>query len=827
VAGYSPAGWSDAAVHQLDIAREELTRVLNELSLQSEAPILYRYDISQGAEVGPLMGEYSVEGALNYLLKDTAFYFTRSRNGFFVVHAKPEEARLQDGLPDADEITDGASSGTGATIDEVVIFARKKYELLQETPLAVTSLSKEFIRHQAVYSTAEIHKYIPNTHFEIMQLAGGALTSSIRGISYDQVEKANEPPVGVSVDGIFFASNSGALIDIFDIESVEVLRGPQGTLFGRNTMGGTVNIQRTRPSQELAGKLALDVGSYGRRDAKLLVRGPLLENRLAGKLAYYNIHGDSHTRRYSTSKRDKGPDREAVAAALLWTPTDTVDIQFNADYLEDQSYYPGMLGMTRPGELLCDSYDICARDSYDIAREHGFSLSFGSQPLVNRMRGETYSVTANWSLGNLGLTSITGYNSLDEYMIVENTGAPDPQGVPVLVPERWQTQEQFSQEVRLASDYEGPFNFVAGLYYFEVDYDLVADTYILGALMGTSAQRQVMTAQAIFGEMTYNLTEKARVTLGGRYSYEEKKLAVVNTASSGFVCPDPDAPPQAQPCRDPNISFGDTTFRAGLDYRVTNDLMAYFMWSQGFKSGGWVARAQSQAAVVPYDSETLDSFELGIRSEWLERRLQLNAMAFHMRYNDKQEAIHRLSPDTLVVETITVNGSAARLNGLELEVQALITPRLSLNAAIGYLDASYNKFLDDDGVDVKDRRHYNFAPEWNVNLGGMYSHQLVSVPGEVVLAANYKWTDDYTTDPIKDPLGLRREVISSYGQFDFSLSYGHFLPGNRELRVAVFVKDAFHRDGRLSRVSNAGSFVFGDMVPGRTWGLSFTYETRS
>lgn len=826
MAGCGTQARSDATIHPLDIAREELTQALSELSVQSGSPILYRYDISPGVLVGPLVGDYSIEEALALLLEGKPFYFTRSANGFFVVHAVSENTGQESEDPQVDEDDEGLAAVPGTTIDEVVVFARKKYELLQETPLAVTSLSQDFINHHAVYSSAEIHKYIPNTHFEIMQLAGGALTSSIRGISYDQVEKANEPPVGVSVDGIFFASNSGALVDIFDIESVEVLRGPQGTLFGRNTMGGTVNIQRTRPSREFNGKLALDAGSYGRRDAKMLLRGPLIESRLAGKLGYYNIRGDSHTRRQNTGKRDKGPDREAAIASLLWTPTDTVDVQFNADYLEDHSHYPGMLGLTRPGELLCDSYGICARDSYDIARKKGFSRSFGSQPLVNRMRGQTYSVTANWSRGALGVTSITGYNRLKEYMIVENTGAPDPYGVPALVAERWQSQEQFSQELRLASDYEGPFNFVAGLYHFEVDYDLLVDTYFLGSLMGTSLQGQRMSAQAIFGEMTYNLTEKTRLTLGGRYSYEKKKLTVVNAASSSFACPDPDAPPEARFCRKPVIDFDDTTFRSGIDHSLSDDLMVYFMWSQGFKSGGWVARTQSQESVVPYDPETLDSFELGIRSEWLDRRLRLNAMAFHMRYGNKQEAIHRQSPNTLVVETITVNGSSARINGLELEIQALLTPSLSLNVGIGYLDARYKEFLDKDGIDIKDRRHYNFAPQWNVNLGGLFIHGLDAVPGEVVLAANYKWTDDYTTDPIKDPLGFGREVIGSYGQFDLSLSYGHFLPGDRALRVAVFVNDAFHRDGRLSRVSNAGSFVFGDMVPGRTWGVSLSYEIK-
>jgi len=717
-----------------------------------------------------------------------------------------------------------AQNNSGYNVEEIVVSARKREESLQEVPVAVTALTGDFLENNFTLNINDLTKYIPNVHFETMQMAGGALSTSIRGISYDQVEKANEPPVGVSVDGVFFASNSGALIDMFDIESVEVLRGPQGTLFGRNTMGGTVNITRTKPSQEFGAKVSLTAGSYDRSDVKVMLTGPLVEDKLAGKLGYYNLQSDSHTRRYETGKRDDGMDREAFVGSLLWTPFDNLEIQFNADYLEDNSTYPGMLGLTQPGEAFCDNFGVCASSSYDIARANGFKYSFGSQPLINEMESQTYSLTANWDVNDFTITSITGYNKLDEFMNVENSGSPDINGELFFNPVRTQDQRQLSQELRIASDFSGPFNFVAGLYYFEMDYTLDAITNMMGSEIARSIQKQDMNSHAVFGEMTYNLTEKARLTLGGRYSYEEKELEIDNTAGAGFFCPDPNASALAPYCRDPKIDFDDTTFRAGIDYRFTEDLMAYFMWSQGFKSGGWVARAQSPTSVLPYDPETLDSYEIGVRSEWFDRRLRVNATVFHMQYDDKQEAIHRQSPETLAVETITVNGSSATIDGVELEIQAFVTPNLVLNAAVGYLNADYDKFLNDDGVDIKDQRLYNFAPEWTINAGANYNYPLTSVNGEVMLSANYKWSDDYSTDPTRDPLGLSREIIGSYGQFDFSVGYAHFLSDKRTLKVSAFVNDALHSDGRLSRVSHAGSFVFGDMLPGRRWGVEVLYE---
>lgn len=443
-----------------------------------------------------------------------------------------------------------AQSGSGYNVEEIVVSARKREESLQEVPVAVTALTGDFLENNFALNINDLTKYIPNVHFETMQMAGGALSTSIRGISYDQVEKANEPPVGVSLDGVFFASNSGALIDMFDIESVEVLRGPQGTLFGRNTMGGTVNITRTKPSQEFGAKLSLTAGSYDRSDVKMMFTGPLVEDKLAGKLGYYNLQSDSHTRRYETGKRDDGMDREAFVGALLWTPLDNLEIQLNADYLEDNSTYPGMLGLTQPGEAFCDNYGVCASSSYDIARANGFKYSFGSQPLLNEMESQTYSMTVNWHINDYTITSITGYNKMDEFMSVENSGSPDINGELFFNPVRTQDQRQFSQELRIASDFSGPFNFVAGVYYFEMDYSLDAITNMMGVQIAKSIQKQDMNSHALFGEMTYNLTEKARLTFGARYSYEEKDLEIDNTAGAGFVCPDPNASDFAPYCRD-------------------------------------------------------------------------------------------------------------------------------------------------------------------------------------------------------------------------------------------------------------------------------------
>lgn len=721
--------------------------------------------------------------------------------------------------------TSSVLAQAGGVIEEVVVTARKKTESLQTVPVAVTALSGSFIEKNFASSVKDLDKYAPNVQLETQQFGGGALNASIRGMSYDEVEKTYEPAVGVSVDGVFFSHNSGAMVDMFDIESIEILRGPQGTLFGRNTMGGTVNIQRTKPSHEFGAKASVSYGSYDQRAIKARVTGSLVEDKLAGKLGVYQFSGDSHTENYFTGKQDDGMDRFSVVGSLLWTPTDTVSVQLSADYLDDDSEMAPVLNMTRPGELFCDLFDVCAAKSLDVAEDNDFEVSFGAKPFKSEIEARTYSLNASWDLADYTLTSITAYNELDELLDMENTGTPDIGGTSFFTVVRGQTLEQWSQEFRVTSEFSGPFNFVAGLFYFKSEYELdPQDVLLLGTSINLFKAEQQLDAYAVFGEMYYDLTDKASLTLGGRLTYEEKTLAVNSIIGGGFVCPDPNAPAGAESCRDPEVDFDDFSPRVGVDYQFTNDVMGYFTWSRGFRSGGWNGRPQTQAGIGPYEPEQLDNYELGVRSDWFDNRLRVNATVFHMKYDDKQEAIIRPSPVSLATETIVQNAASATVNGLELELQAMLGPNLQLRSAVGYLDAEFDEYLDDSGNDIKDQRHISYSPEWTISAGGDYYVQLDNLGGELVFTANYKWTDEYATDPIVDPLGLEREIIDEYGEFDFSVSYDNYTNAGNRYRVSAFVQDAFNDEGRIFRVTNAGAWVFGDQEPGRTWGIEFTYD---
>jgi iron complex outermembrane recepter protein len=216
---------------------------------------------------------------------------------------------------------DAAEAEADTGLAEITVTARKRVEDVQDVPVAVTGLSGEAIENRFVPDVRAIAKYIPNVQLGQVQFSGATLSASIRGLTFADIERSFEPAVATAIDGVFLASNTGALIDMFDVEAIEVLRGPQGTLFGRNTIGGIINVRRSRPTGELGAKLSATLGSYGRHDFKGVFNMPVIEDIMALKIGAFSINGDSFTRNFQSGKRDPGLKRFGLTATVLLTPS--------------------------------------------------------------------------------------------------------------------------------------------------------------------------------------------------------------------------------------------------------------------------------------------------------------------------------------------------------------------------------------------------------------------------------------------------------------------------------------------------------------------------
>ena len=747
-----------------------------------------------------------------------------------------------------------------ASIDEITVTARKRAESLQDVPLAVTALDAAAIESAHLSTVTDIDKLVPNVDLADNPFAGQALGAVIRGVGFSDLEKSFEPAVGFSIDGVFLASNTGGAIDAFDIEQIEVLRGPQGTLFGRNTVGGVINVKRTRPTGELGLKLGTRVANHNGLEFLAVANSPQIGGVLSAKAYAFSKKLDTYATNTVTGEKDPQTDLLSLGAAFLYEPTDQLEALISIDYFDDDSFGPPTYNLSLPGETFCDiptgllagglvlpGAGVCADGSLDVALASDFETYTRGTPFVTNVDG--WSVTSNIEYDisdNLTFTSVTGYRTTSDQLLQENVGgalftSPVGQavfGVPsleLLYQNRSQDASQFSQEFRLSGDLSDDFTFVSGVYYLDSEYSLTGGEYpngqfgntqVLGNVSAITETAQQATALAIFVDGTYDITDRLSLSGGLRYSYEEKDFQN-NYILSG-------APGVTGQTVDISESWSSPTWRAILQYDVSNDTMVYGSYSRGFRSGGYNGRAASPASVGPYDPETLDSFELGLRSELFDNRVRINPTVFMSKYDDKQEENLVQVPDAAAgtLETFVQNASKVDIKGAELEVLARLTPEFTVRGAFGYVDAEFKEFLginllDLTGplIDIKETQNLRSGPKSTVALGATYSRPIMNGKLQMILDAGYSYQDEITTSRSQDALGLGRDILDSNNSTDFSASFRTMRDGPNYI-VSAYINDAFDQAaGRLaSNILVPGTLAFSTGAPTKTYGIELTAE---
>ncbi|CAH0356957.1 TonB-dependent receptor [Sphingobium sp. CECT 9361] len=724
-----------------------------------------------------------------------------------------------------------AEAPQGVGLADIVVTARQRSESLQDVPVAVAAMNADMIERAFVPNVDAVERFMPNVELGRHPFTGGGMSASIRGVSFGDLDRAFEPAVAVSVDGIFLASNTGAMMDTFDIASLEVLRGPQGTLFGRNTIGGVISIKRTQPTMDWGLKLQGTIGSYGNRELRGIANIPIVKDVVGLKVGGYIERSDSYTRNYVTGKRDDGIDKKAIFGALRIVPNDVFEATLSVDHIKDDSQYPGLVPISADNQAFCVNFGACLSTLGQVAKDSGYKLSFSQTPFTATLDSTAVTLNMKLDTGAIALESITGYMKQKDALSIENSGALDrANGAATFVSTRNQKAMQFSHELRAISDFDGAFNFVAGAYYMRSTFELLSQQVrVAGALSQNFTAGQKLDAYAAYAEGYLEVVPDLNLTVGGRYTVEQKAFTITHFgpgASSAviFTCPDATLPGGGalESCRDSKVEFKKFTPRVLLDYRFSPDVMVYGGWSRGYRSGGWNSRATVATAVGPYRPETVDSYELGLRTSFLQNKGRFNLTLFHATYKDKQEEVITASPlNPLVTQTLVENAASAKIKGLEGELEFLPFKGLRLRGALGYIDGKYDEFLQ-GGVDVSASRNLRYAPKWSVSFGGD-----VTIPmgnGEIQMNANYKWTDRFATAVVRDTLGLNRDFISDYATVDAAIGYqGKLGSGRSTYKVAAFVNNAFHNDGRLYRKVITGPFSFASQEAGRTWGLELTF----
>jgi iron complex outermembrane receptor protein len=644
------------------------------------------------------------------------------------------------GLTPRSAIAEQAAGG----LEEIIVTAQRREQSLQEVPVSVSAFSAKQLEERSVTRLSEIAVASPNFSFVTADQQGNLLR--IRGVGQSEGSLFFDPGVAVFLDGVYLPRMRGEDLDTAGVERIEVLRGPQGTLFGKNTIGGAVNIVTARPSGAFSGTADVTTGRFSRLDGRLSLEGSLVPGILTARVVGVVRTRDGYgvRRDYTTGdKTGESGDQDSSSGRLAvnWTPRADLDVLLSVDATSMHNR-AGVHSLVAAFFATCPPNGPIAALNCFTDADYGPRfvtrdpyVSYASGPNYFRLDGWGTALNAHWRRGSWGIRSITGLRQQ------RNTYGVDFDGSPINVFEAatLERSRQFSQELQLSGlALTDKLNWVTGLYYADESARMRADTLIVQALyaaIGADSSSSLRIWQdsrsyAGYGQATYKLNDKLSATGGARYSYDwkesQRERARVNT---GVVY---------VPRASIDGSWSALTGRLGLEYRWSPDIMTYLSAARGYKSGGINGAGVKALEFSPFDPEFLWTYEVGLRSEWLEQRLRFNMSAFYSDYSGMQFRSLQFDPDGGPINLIANVGSA-KITGLEAELTALPARGWELGATLGYQHARYKNIAAGTTGVTKDME-LPYTPDWTLSLFGQYTlplHDGAELAGHV----DYSYTD--------------------------------------------------------------------------------------
>ncbi len=739
-----------------------------------------------------------------------------------------------------------AQSTGQAVVDEIVVTAERRESNLQDVPISMTSLSAADLETYQIDTLGDLQSLVPNLSLHVGD-ANNAVVY-IRGVGQIDSIAFFEPGVGIYLDDVYLGRAQGAFLDVLDVERIEVLRGPQGSLYGRNTVGGAVKYVSALPTAEPSAKLSATIGDYNQLDYRATLSGQLIDDRLGGRLTAAYLSRDGYADNVFDGRDDGDRETTFARGVLNLQASDTVSLQLSADYTSsdpDRSRTPAK--ETPIDVLIVDplTFGLSVTSFAPDSDPFRVNADFNS---VEETTTKGVDFKVDWDLSDtLSFKSITSYRELEYGTEIDLDGTP----LNVFGIYYFSDQEQTTQEFQLAWQSDR-LSAVGGLYYFNEDgttYDGGVFGNLLVALSGDSTFET--DSYAAFGQLDFDFSDRLTGIFGVRYTDEEKSYSrrvedfdltalagimvdpvtfAVSYANPGLLNPDSGdllldggvgvPRPGANP--DP-ASFDNVSFKGGLKYRISDDAQVFGTISEGFKSGGFNGRA-ADGQLDPYKEETLLSYEIGAKTQWLENRLRLNAAIFHTNYDDMQVSSFEASADGLSFLPVFTNAGAATIQGAELEVTALLSDRLTLVGNVGYLDGEYDEFFAQPDpvsgavVDVSDQRKIVNSPEWDTFLGLSYTLPVGSV-GDLVLAANWSHRSK-TYLEINSSENLAQGAYSVYDasvSFNSSDEHWRVILGGKNLADEHYRTHAFD-------LSGFPGVELGYYNPPRTYRLFVSYQ---
>lgn len=741
---------------------------------------------------------------------------------------------------------EGASSG----FDEIIVTARKREESVETTPIAISAFTSDTMDAKGITSIVDVARFVPNL---IIDGGGGGSSSSstvfLRGIGQSDFLITTDPGVGIYIDGVYYARTTGTIMNLLDLERVEVLRGPQGTLFGKNTIGGAISYISAKPNPDGGGKLELRGGKNNYYEARAMVDAPISENLNSRFSALYKTK-DGYTDRVLVGERE-GDERTFAARAMFeWSPSD----QFTADLAIDYSKRNGTSAENaiiqfEPTAPLATLWGIF------VGGPGNPPSAVGANPRQNNSTGpniddnEVFGVglTMEYDFGDAVLKSISSVRTLEAAFGRDADGTPNA----FLSTNNRVVQQQYSQELQLTGrSFDDRLNWVGGVYYFN---ELAKDTNEVRLASGLYDALEALPAAilplapgsvcpgpfpanicaggagnpinagldldfdiynkvrvdsyAMFGSGTLSLTDQLNFTAGLRYSDESKEYFLDHSrVNSGVAIIAPTTL---------NDSWNAWSPKVSLDFQAGENTLLYTSASRGFKSGGFNGRPTSQGAVDSYDPEFVWSYEAGVKTSFADRRVLLSMAAFIYDYQDMQLTSVRADPTGNLL-LVTENAGTAKITGFEAELRAMLSDDFTIDATLGILNARYDTL--NPGATVTTDLLLSRTPDLTFSFGAEYVFD-VADNFDLTVRSDYS----YQSSQALDPQNTAALIQDGYGLLSARMT---LRPQNANWEVAVYgtnITNELYLQSGLTTLDSFG-IVEGTYGLPSEWGIATKFR---
>ena len=686
------------------------------------------------------------------------------------------------------------------TLDSVKVTARKREETLQDVPVAVTAFTADSLDRLNVRDLGDLDAQVPNMTLYAARGSSSTITAYIRGVGQSDPLWGVDPGVGLYMDDVYIARPQGALLDVFDVDRIEVLRGPQGTLYGKNTIGGAIKYVSKGLRSDFNGFGSVTIGNYGQRDIKAAVGGGLGGSEsLRARISVADLHRDGFGENLITGDQVSDKKIRAFRLGLGAYVSDAVDLQFALDHVDDSSGVRGaqMLaanpfnsipgyGGHGPQPPLASRYDV--RNGMPNINDTTLS---GASMTVNIRASDDW--TFKYVLAKRESDTETNIDfDLTQDKLADVKAFYD--------------DEQVTQEFQAMYDAGGRARGVMGLYLFDGYAGGQVLNNFFNLLFGDTHGKVYTKSIAAYADWTFDVTDKFKVDVGARWTNEKKHAIVRNISYTDGTYTKPNGVVSAD--FDKTINFANVSPKVSLDYQVTPDIMVYGLASRGFKSGGYNIRANAAAVprtAEPFQDEQVDSYEVGSKMGFLDDRLFLNLSAFHNNYKDIQLSIfteYTAANNTKAFIGDFTNAGSGTVNGFEAEYQWLPTEHFIVSGNLAWLNAKYDTYMF-KGVNIAKQQAFTNAPDFSGAINLEYRTD-VGAAGSLSARVGYSYQSSVvaTTEIVRDPItGALTQPITQDG-------YGLLGAG-----IIWSVNDAWTVSLQGSNLSNKEYLTTGYVIP--------------